>query len=329
MSKRASVRVSNALVLRPPRAPAPPARTIAARAQAAAEPRFEVDKILRSRLSGARLHLFVSWVGFGSKDNSWISRDALDNDAHGHCKMYSDFERSRRQGCKEIEKMVGGLAKGIVGVGHCIKKEMAKVAKVAFSHESTAAFPHAKYATDKRQVFVGCPKFMFDQLPLPKKYFKKTSSGYTFSCGSDIHAWLNGMSSTERTDVGELREPSLYMPWEPNSSTRYTVGAKGIDQHGNVVYSICRLPPSRNGAARLKLFQGGEIDASYVHLAENDPDIVITDPIEVACIGNGMLRVKFCVVAVDLENDDYISQDEDDPNGPPCSMPCLALPCAA
>jgi hypothetical protein len=177
--------------------------------------------------------------------------------------------------------------------------EAAKAAKVSRGHESVAAAPWCKFATDKRKINVGCPRYMFAKLPTPLRYLKKLPHGWEFATASDFADWINMFQLYTRTDVGQMREPSVYVPWSPCSTTRYTIAAGGENHHGARIYLLATLDAPQGQAQRFKIFQGGDdAEATYVHESD-DPPVSISDPIVFTVGANGIATVRFCVAALE------------------------------
>ena len=198
---------------------------------------------------------------------------------------------------------------------------MQRVCKRAYSHESNAAFANAFYASDNRNCAVGCDKFRFRSMPPPKNYLRKTTDGWDFCCSSDAFDWLGDMSSAERTDVGELREPRMYLPYTGQDSWRSNVAAVGRTASTDEIYILTRLPSAAGARDRMKVFSGASSaeDSSSLYVHGDDDggdaapeDMMVTRPISFKVGANGMLNISFAVVFMDRENDDYVSVDEAD-----------------
>ena len=305
MSRRASTRVAVAK----PRNTRPPAKAKARAATARDDKEYDIEEILDERHTGAKIMYFVSWVGHGPQHNCWIEYNQL-----GYAGTASKFEASRRAAKRELIKDKADCARALAQIGQSMITEAAKAAKVSRGHESVAAAPWCKFATDKRKINVGCPRYMFAKLPRPRRYLKKLPHGWEFATASDFADWINMFQLYTRTDVGQMREPSVYVPWSPCSTTRYTIAAGGENHHGARIYLLATLDAPEGQAQRFKIFQGGDdAEATYVHESD-DPPVSISDPIVFTVGANGIATVRFCVAALDLATDDNVSHDE---FGPP------------
>ena len=67
------------------------------------EERYEVDKVLDSRMKGRRLQYLVRWRGYGHEENSWIPEEDLNA-----TELIANFYRAHLNAPKQINALTFG-----------------------------------------------------------------------------------------------------------------------------------------------------------------------------------------------------------------------------